>query len=361
MNTYHSKFKQIDYFDTLTHPWYHLLVVQSEEISSKKIQIEFNFALNDVLEHHHTSYLIVLEFHPPNQTNFTLKLGCKFCTVNIRKYIPYRGPLTLPDIATTFDALDFAARSTKWVVPAVNFVFRDTKIFYTTPYSKLKRELSFRNLKEITKIRGITINDILFRILIDNATVFTHFSEFPCGHDADIDSGRCDTYNKDDSYPRADFYRQGWGVAIRREEDFFTFLSCGVLNEARINFSGYISAFQMAVWVAIGAFYVGVGVFLHAVFWMSGASRFSMEATPYFMGLKVLLEQGDDLAINSKKLNWMYFVCGVWILMAVVVTNAYKGENFTAIIAPLVNKPFEHLDQLEKEKFELYSFPDTGK
>lgn len=123
-------------------------------------------------------------------------------------------------------------------------------------------------------------------------------------------------------------------VALSERQEF-GFVTCGgYFGWGRLSFWGYISAFDSITWLALGIVYVVLGIFLSLV---SGHlhSESVAQVRIFYMGIRVLLEQGDDVAVNSKRLGFMYWVCSVWILVAVVISNAYKGNNIMEMIAPM--------------------------
>ncbi len=66
------------------------------------------------------------------------------------------------------------------------------------------------------------------------------------------------------------------------------------------------------------------------------------------------LEQGNNTAGNVNHANHLYFLSGAWIIVLVVLTNAYKGENITDLTAPVSPIKPELYDDLLRLNFSIY-------
>ncbi|OXA38175.1 hypothetical protein Fcan01_26964 [Folsomia candida] len=116
----------------------------------------------------------------------------------------------------------------------------------------------------------------------------------------------------------------------------FDFITCGGGSLSGVDFYGFISPFDLGSWSCIVIFFFGVGLFalLVSKYVMHNVES-TVQGNPFYLGVKVLLEQGDDVALNSKRLGYMYFICAPWILTAIIISTAYRGQNITDLTAPL--------------------------
>jgi hypothetical protein len=81
-----------------------------------------------------------------------------------------------------------------------------------------------------------------------------------------------------------------------------------------------------------------------------------VDTSKYVMAaLKMLLEQGDDIFFNPGRKGFMYWIAGPYILMSVVLSNAYKGNNITRLSAPRNPIPMDTFTQLFENGFDFYS------
>ncbi|CAL8123809.1 unnamed protein product [Orchesella dallaii] len=80
-----------------------------------------------------------------------------------------------------------------------------------------------------------------------------------------------------------------------------------------------------------------------------------------FGSQRVLVDQGppcDDLQYNIVvKFLAIRFVLTAHLLVAVVLSNAYKGDNITRLASPLPPIPYSNIRQLVEHKYEIFSTP----
>ncbi|OXA49115.1 Decaprenyl-diphosphate synthase subunit 1 [Folsomia candida] len=69
------------------------------------------------------------------------------------------------------------------------------------------------------------------------------------------------------------------------------------------------------------------------------------------MGYNIFLEQGSSITRNSKKEKHIYFVCGSFLLMTVIITTLSRGDNVQNTISPIRILPYGNFDQLIENGF----------
>jgi len=77
---------------------------------------------------------------------------------------------------------------------------------------------------------------------------------------------------------------------------------------------------------------------------------------------KALLEQGDPFSSGVSGTKRLRFSIGTFLLVAIVISNAYKSSNVYNLVLPRKPVPFENLSQLLSDSFKIYSkaiFVDT--
>ncbi|OXA39769.1 hypothetical protein Fcan01_25566 [Folsomia candida] len=113
-----------------------------------------------------------------------------------------------------------------------------------------------------------------------------------------------------------------------------------------------VYVFPCNLWAFIIGTSVLLGLFL--VFTSKAkVSKFEILSTGY----NILLEQGSSIAGNASGELYIYFVCGPWILMSVIITTLIRGDNVQNTINPLRVLPYENFSQLIENGF---TFTDEG-
>jgi len=73
---------------------------------------------------------------------------------------------------------------------------------------------------------------------------------------------------------------------------------------------------------------------------------------------KVLVDQGpDEMSPKFLARLPLRILMGFYLLMAIILSNGYKGENITKLISPIAPLPFQTLDELAAEKYVVESIP----
>lgn len=122
----------------------------------------------------------------------------------------------------------------------------------------------------------------------------------------------------------------------------FYFVTCAnFLEIGPLTLIGYVMAFDKTTWIFI--FAASVATFVVLIKVVRGETFDKLILLPLY----ILLEQGC-IEGTPKKLRW---ITAVWILMGIVLSNIYKGDNITSLIAPLPLYKLEEFDQLISREF----------
>lgn len=130
-----------------------------------------------------------------------------------------------------------------------------------------------------------------------------------------------------------------------------TFISCGEKRYNSILFEELISIFDSWTWIFLAVFSGAIVIPLRSL-----SEVKNMQINKHWMSpLKVLLEQGNpfsDTVANDYKLKYMI---GGFLLMGIVLSNAYKNTNVYNMILPRKPIPYEFFHELVASNYTIYS------
>jgi hypothetical protein len=194
---------------------------------------------------------------------------------------------------------------------------------------------------------------LLFQKVIGN---FTLIQPLASCQKEDLDRFSCDRRL---TLPTVNL-KESNSLSFIRSRDRLTFLSCGRTSSTGISFIGFISAFDVITWGLILSSYVGLRALICV--WLD----FRVVVAPKVLlrrlarvclsSLDILLEQGDSLWGNNKlRLSWLYWISSGLLLGGLVLSNFYRGENISALSAPLGIKPLTSFEELLQFNYTIYS------
>lgn len=128
------------------------------------------------------------------------------------------------------------------------------------------------------------------------------------------------------------------------------FVSCGNRGLAGIAFAELTSIFDTWTWLLIIASTSTVAISFHTIPELK-ADRF----IHWLSSLQVLLEQGAPHLDSVAKVTRTKLTIGAFILMGVVLSNAYKNSNVYNMITPRKPIPYHFFDELRRDGFQIYS------
>ncbi|CAL8143377.1 unnamed protein product [Orchesella dallaii] len=111
---------------------------------------------------------------------------------------------------------------------------------------------------------------------------------------------------------------------------------------------GYISAFDIATWLMLMISGLGSGLLLHRVMWKK-QEVLKSDWYPVSFVFNVLLGQA------TKYIRMEKWIGGCWILVGVVISFFYQGENINRLTAPILPKSMDTFDELLKSNLTIDS------
>jgi len=141
-------------------------------------------------------------------------------------------------------------------------------------------------------------------------------------------------------------------------------VACGEPPVKIFSFHELIYVFEAELWVFILAFVVIVAVFIAVVdvpvdmtFSLCFKKVWTLEkiVSIFIQVTKVLLEQGDPFTSKVAVQARLRFSIGTFLLVGIVLSNAYKSSNVYNLVLPREPVPYENLSQLFADKFDTYS------
>ncbi|CAL8105835.1 unnamed protein product [Orchesella dallaii] len=131
------------------------------------------------------------------------------------------------------------------------------------------------------------------------------------------------------------------------------FITCGGRKMGFLSLYGYASAFDDAFWKCLSIFILSFSILLVCTAKINtsrslGNILLGAVSDPY----AVLLEQGIRIQKYRSSTHYTWFT---FILMGVVVSNCYKGNNITKLSAPLGLTNVKLFAELEDNHFEIFS------
>lgn len=133
------------------------------------------------------------------------------------------------------------------------------------------------------------------------------------------------------------------------------FLGCGK-RELDFPFVVLTIAYDDWVWLASSASCLAIIMSIPLLY----TEGFWGNLRRHFMSpIILLLEQGDGFTEKVMKNEKVRFVVGLFCLMAVVLSNAYKNTNVYTMITPRQPEPYRSFIELVEEGFTIYTRPAT--
>jgi len=144
------------------------------------------------------------------------------------------------------------------------------------------------------------------------------------------------------------------------------FVSCGIAKKHELAFNQLASIFDWPIWLWIGismvamttVFYVHMAHSFTEPKW-NGCGTMSTFFNSFMLDLvfmgKALLEQGDPIATKFLKFHNLRWAIVPYLLIAMVLSNAYKNKNITTITLPRAPIPVDTFDAVEKYNFTMYT------
>lgn len=137
-----------------------------------------------------------------------------------------------------------------------------------------------------------------------------------------------------------------------RGVDNFQFVSCGTRTISSLAFNELFNIFDQWIWISI----VITTLLISSITTLySNRCKFGLFLHNCLSQGKVLLEQGDPYSERLHKATFLRLLLGSFLLVGVVLSNAYKNSNVYNLITPRKPLPFETFRELKMENFTIFS------
>ncbi|CAL8130190.1 unnamed protein product [Orchesella dallaii] len=141
------------------------------------------------------------------------------------------------------------------------------------------------------------------------------------------------------------------------------FVSCGQPLESGLEFVELVKIFEIWIWLCLSIFLMGLSILMQVkksesinhIDRKTRYIRYFKECfTNLFPLIKALLEQGDTYLASSNGRRSM-LIRGCFIAVALILSNAYKGQNVYNLVTSRKLIPYHYLKQLVHDKFTIYT------
>jgi len=113
---------------------------------------------------------------------------------------------------------------------------------------------------------------------------------------------------------------------------------------------GYISAFDLTTWVLFLFSFISSVVVWNRIFVKGKGGSFAAMFIP-----KILLGQ------STNEIGHVRLLTGVWVLMGLILSNNYQGNNIDQLTSPHELKKYETFDEIFDNNFTFHSLPTKYK
>lgn len=150
-------------------------------------------------------------------------------------------------------------------------------------------------------------------------------------------------------YPIGYFYPL---AAFQDPSSTLRFVSCGSRTGSKaLPFSELLAPFDLATWLALLSSLVSMSVAI-----LPNPRTHHKELVNKFISLlKVLLEQGDPFPRHIVLRRIIRVMSSCFLLIGIVLSNAYKNTNVYRMILPRSLVPFEYFRELVESNFTVYN------
>lgn len=131
------------------------------------------------------------------------------------------------------------------------------------------------------------------------------------------------------------------------------FISCGKGELTSISLTNLTSTFQTKVWISIILSAVAVSATILASL---AANLQKMDISRYFLSvMQVLLEQSSAFVSEEVFRARLKMVVGTYLIMGIVLSNAYKNDNVYTMLTPRRLIPYEKFEKLVQDGFSIFT------
>lgn len=131
--------------------------------------------------------------------------------------------------------------------------------------------------------------------------------------------------------------------------DNLRFISCGKGDVTAIQFLELINVFDQFTWIFIFIFTIVISVTQFVTFPRKEISIHIVST------LRVFMEQGSPFPNQIINISALRYATGLFLLMGIIISNAYKNTNVYNMIIPRQPIPFEKFEDLVLHNFTVYT------
>lgn len=136
---------------------------------------------------------------------------------------------------------------------------------------------------------------------------------------------------------------------IRSELDHLRFIGCGRQGYTTIPFQELANVYDTMVWICIAFCIVAVSTST------TGFVKDSNLCENIATGMKLLLEQSNPFPTCVMNVTTIRLLVGSYLLMGIVLSNAYKNTNVYNMVSPRKPIHYEYFSDLVQDNFKVYT------
>jgi len=150
-----------------------------------------------------------------------------------------------------------------------------------------------------------------------------------------------------DGYMRS--YCQNIFSRVATATETFSFLTCYSIPE-QITFKKYLKPFHLDLWLALLTALLCISGCLH--FFLKYIKYSGFDFNPYLFMFSSALEHSHGVPNILQAYFQVKIIVGLWLLISVIFTNAYKGIAIMEIISPIARESATHFENLTHQEVE---------
>jgi len=143
-------------------------------------------------------------------------------------------------------------------------------------------------------------------------------------------------------------------ILLVKNEDRYTFLSCGNPYSERANYTALFMPFTKLVWALIILTVFGWPLVLSLIENDFNLKKVLKDFDALFIGWAMILEQSHLRATNYKGRGPLYCYCGCVLLAIFILSNAYKGDNIRTLTKSFELVPLTRMSQIIEAGYKTY-------
>lgn len=192
--------------------------------------------------------------------------------------------------------------------------------------------------------------------LMKNNTLFTKYHK--CSNERLIAQKVADEDAIFSIYFQADVFHNSsappsYPLIVPRRFDQFKFVSCGKRGMDTTSFSELTRVYDRYIWIFM---LISVIILANSFNCLKKYYKRQSYSWKYFLSTgKVLLEQGGDFSGPTFQTLPFRLIIGAFLLVSVVLSNAYKNSNVYNMISPSTPDPYEMFSELIQDNFKIYT------